>query len=430
MSVRFRVLVLLLVAVVLTPSAARAQQPDPYTISVLTMSPGDPVFFKFGHNAILVRDHQRGTERVYNWGTFSFHEPGLVTKFLQGRLTYWLSVSSLRGTLRQYESENRWVAEQELQLTAEQKQRLVQMVQHNALPENATYRYDYYLDNCSTRVRDVVDVVTGGRLRQASKGPGKMTFRGQTSRLTADAWWAYVFLNLAMGSYIDQPITEWEEMFVPGKLHEMLARTTTVDEAGREVPLVKQERMLVQVDRVPPLDAPPNRVLPLLAVGMAVGALLGWAAFAALRRARDGRMSVGRRLLVALPLGALGGFTGFLGALFVFFWTLTDHRVAYHNENLLQTSPLGLLLMVVAVGILFDWRWARRWLRYVAYAVAGLSVAGLVLQVLPWFNQVNGEIIALHLPIWCGLAAGVALAQRHVSNSQSRAAKNTSEQAA
>ncbi len=405
---------LLALAVTLAPRAS-AHLGDRYTVSVITMSPGDPIFFRFGHNAILVRDARRKTHRVYNWGTFSFQEEGLVRKFLQGRLTYWLSVQPLGPTLTHYDSEHRWLVEQELNLTPEQKLELVRMVKENARPENRKYRYHYYEDNCSTRVRDVIDKVVDGRLRAVSEGPATLTYRGQTSRLVADIWWGYVFLNLAMGSYIDRPITEWEEMFVPGKVREMLTKAKNVDESGREVPLVKIERELVAApDREPPPDAPPNRILPLLALGSLLGAFFGWAAFRYFTAMRqDGRKApLGRRLLLALPLGAWTTLTGLLGCLFVFFWTMTDHQVAYHNENLLQTSPLTMAFVVLCIGVILDRSWARTGFRYCAYAVAGMSVAGFVLQVLPWFDQVNGPIIALFMPIWLGLAAGPLVAQR------------------
>ena len=312
-------------ALLAAPRRAHAHPGDRYTISIITMSPGDPIFFRFGHNAILVRDARRKTHRVFNWGTFSFHEEGLVRKFLQGRLTYWLSIQQLSPTLAHYDSENRWLVEQELNLTPDQKLEMVRLIEQNARPENRKYRYHYYEDNCSTRVRDAIDQVLDGRLREVSKGPATLTYRGQTSRLVADVWWGHYFLNLAMGSYIDQPITEWEEMFVPGKVRQMLTKVETEDAEGNKVPLVKAERMLVEApSRVPPPDTPPNRILPLLFIGLVVGSFFGWSGYRYLSASREekGKAPLGRRLLFGLPLGGWTTLTGFLGSLFVFFWTM------------------------------------------------------------------------------------------------------------
>jgi hypothetical protein len=119
------------------------------------------------------------------------------------------------------------------------------------------------------------------------------------------------------------------------------------------------------------------------------------------------------RLALGLPLGALTSLTAFLGVLFLFFWTLTDHEVAYHNENLLQTNPVSLAMPVIAVGLMRGSSWARKAFERVAFALAAMSVLGLLFKAFPWwFKQVNGEIIALMLPIWVGLAAAAWFAER------------------
>lgn len=413
--------VLVFVSVIFGSNRAEAKPGDEYTISIITMSPGDPIFFRFGHNAILVRDARRKTHRVYNWGTFSFGESGLVQKFLRGRLTYWLSVQPLGPTLEHYDSEHRWLVEQELNLTAEQKLELVELIKDNARPENREYRYHYYRDNCSTRVRDVIDRATKGRLREVSKGPAKLTYRGQTSRLVADIWWGHVFLNLAMGDFIDQPVTEWEEMFVPDKVREMVRKVEVVDESGNSVPLVKSERTLVEApNRKPPPDTPPNRTLPLLAIGILMGGLFALTGYRLLTSPRESgrKPPLGRRLLFALPLGAWTTLTGFLGLLFMFFWTLTDHEVAYANENLLQVSPLTAAFPVIAIGLILDRRWARAGFKWLAFACAAMSLLGLLLKILPWFDQVNGAMIAFLMPVWVGLAAAPLIAERRPNRNE------------
>ncbi len=416
--------VLVFACFVTLPRSARAEPGDEYSISVLTMSPGDPVFFKFGHIAILVRDHRTGRDEVYNWGTFSFDEPGLVGKFLKGRLTYWVSVSSLRGNLAQYAHENRWIISQDLNLTAQQKLQLVADVRDNAQPANATYRYHYYLDNCSTRVRDVIDRATGGALHAVSTGPSPMSFRGETSRLVADTWWAYIFLNLAMGSFIDQPVAEWDDMFVPERVRESLRKATNRSPGGELAPLVREERQLVAANREPPPAEVPHRLLALTTAGILVGALLGWLGFRVLSIPAGKRVGLSRRLLFGLPLGALTTLTAFLGLLFTFFWLGTDHQVAWHNENLLQVSPVSIAMPVVAIGLMRNGGWARRAYRWVSFGLASLALLGLVLKAMPWwFKQVNGEMIGLWLPMWLGLAAASWLGERAGDPSNTRAAQ-------
>ncbi|MBI5535909.1 MAG: DUF4105 domain-containing protein [Deltaproteobacteria bacterium] len=403
-----------LLTLALTPRTASAEPGDEYTISVLTMSPGDPVFFKFGHNAIWVHDARTLRDDVYNWGTFSFDEPGLIQKFLRGRLTYWLSVQGIRGTIAQYDYEGRYVQQQELDLTAAQKRKVVAAMRDNALPANAKYRYHYYRDNCSTRVRDMIDLASDGALKAVSSDPSPFTYRGETSRLTADVLWAYTFLTAAMGSFIDQPITMWEDQFVPERVEQMLRKATVRKPDGRVVPLVKAERRLVEADRQPPRADLPQRTLGYLATGTALGALFGWLAYRVLTLSRrEGtKAPLGLRLALGLPLGAITTLTAFLGLLFLFFWTLTDHEVAYHNENLLQTNPITVAMPIIAIGLMRGSRWAARAFERVALALATMSVIGLLLKAMPWwFKQVNGEIIALLLPLWLGLAAAAWMAR-------------------
>ena len=103
-------------AVTLFAPAARAEPGEDLTISMLTFGPGDHPFFKFGHNALWVQP-RNGQGLVFNFGTFAFDQPNLIPKFLKGRLMYWLSVSPVERTLHSYESSNRTIEAQELDLT-------------------------------------------------------------------------------------------------------------------------------------------------------------------------------------------------------------------------------------------------------------------------------------------------------------------------
>ncbi|HXI59064.1 MAG TPA: DUF4105 domain-containing protein, partial [Polyangia bacterium] len=178
---------------------AQAQPGDELSVYVMTMGPGDHPFFKFGHNAIWIQDRTTKLSKVYNFGTFRFDSPRLIPDFIKGRLTYWLSVSSLDRTLATYQHENRSVEAQELELEPAEKAALAERLEVNARPEKRNYKYDYFLDNCSTRVRDAIDVVTGGRLRASAQGPARLTLREQALRLTADLPWEYLTLYLILG---------------------------------------------------------------------------------------------------------------------------------------------------------------------------------------------------------------------------------------
>jgi hypothetical protein len=389
------------------PSVAHAEPGDELTISVLTFGPGDHPFFKFGHNAILVHDVSRNDSRrdmVYNFGTFGFESWTLIPNFFQGKLQYWLSIQSLAGTIALYREENRTIIEQELELTPKQRREIADSLWANALPANKYYKYDYYQDNCSTRVRDAVDKVIGGRIKAASTPPAGMSWRSHTRRLTADDLPVYLGLHAAMGSFIDQKITVWEEMFLPVIVQDTLRKVTVVGPDGAEKPLVKRERQILDAPGRPPLrTAPPGWSLRMFIAGSAIGGI-----FYALFQSQQRKPA---RIVLGVLLAFFGLVLGFLGCLFCAFWFFTDHQVAYHNENILQSAPW--LLGLVAAGVqLARGKPSGARVRLLLVAAAGASVLGLVCKVLPWFRQDNAEIIALMLPIWVGAAAGAEVARR------------------
>ncbi len=199
---------------------------DPLTVQVMTMGPGDHPFVKFGHDAIWIRDAANHTDRVYNFGTFRFDSPRLIFDFLGGRLSYWLSVSSLRSVLIEYQHENRDISAQELRLAPEAKRLLRDRLDENARPENRAYKYDYFLDNCSTRVRDALEgVIPGTPFHAAARAPARMSLRQHALRMTAEPLWFYLALDLVLGPEVDRPIGRWTEMFLPAELATGLTAT-------------------------------------------------------------------------------------------------------------------------------------------------------------------------------------------------------------
>jgi hypothetical protein len=379
-----------LVAFALAAGSSAQARADELTISLLTFGPGDHPFTKFGHNGLLVEDRERGTSLVYNYGTFAFDSVALIPKFLLGKYRYWLSVQGLDRTLATYSTDNRSVVAEELVLTPEQKRSMVAFLEWNARDENKYYLFDYYRDNCATRVRDLIDRTTHGSLSRTSTSAADLTWRGHTERLTADDLPVYLGLYAAMGGLIDRPITQWEEMFLPAKLAE------GVERAG----LVGQERVLFAARRAPPRLAPPAWTLQAGATGgVLAGALvlLGHYAGRGARVARQG---------LDLAIRALGLVLGLLGTLFLFLWLFTNHEVAHRNENILQCAPFALWL-VGARSTAVRWR--------IIVAALGCSALGLLLKALPWFSQGNGLVIAFALPVWTGALVASRLAAKGTS---------------
>jgi hypothetical protein len=372
----------------------------------MTMGVGAEVWERFGHNAIVVEDRSRGSSLAYNYGMFSFRQENFLLRFLQGRMRYWMAGYPTEDEIPRYVQLRRSVWKQELNLTPAQRVALRNYLEQNALPENRFYRYDYYLDNCSTRIRDAIDHVLGGAFHAQMAAPASGTYRFHTQRLNTHNLPLYTGLLIVLGQRADAPVTRWEEMFLPLKLREYLREVRVPDSTGALVPLVRTERTLFESDAYPVPDVPPRWGWRYLLGGLVLGGIFAWGG------AREERSRLARwGLAVGGTVWAL--ITGIAGAILTGLWAFTDHLVASRNENVLQASLFALALAVALPLALQGRPMARKLARYLGVAVGGLSLLGLLLKALPAFHQVNGQVLALFVPANVGLMLGVlALAER------------------
>ncbi len=365
------------------------------TVYVLTFGPGNHPFFKFGHDAIWVHDPVARTDRVYNFGTFTFDSPRLIFDFLGGRLTYWLSVASLPGVLAGYERENRSISAQRLTLPPDDARRLQRRLIENARPENRAYKYDYFLDNCATRVRDAIDLTLGGRLRETGQAPGRMTLRQHALRMSAEPLWLYLALDLILGPTVDRPISQWGEMFLPEELARGLAATTSL--AG--VPVVDATETLFAARRPPPLAAPPRRAPAFLLAGTLFGLMMVGLA--------SSGVVVGRMLFGSV-LAVWGFVVGFIGCFLGYVWLFTDHVVAHRNQNILLCAPWAIALAGLGVGVVAGWPGATRKAFKLAAAALAAAVAAVVIKLGVAPRQDNTALLAFFLPAWLGVTLALA----------------------
>jgi hypothetical protein len=365
---------------------------------MLTFGPGDHPFFKFGHNALWVKPRDEPGQ-IFNFGTFSFDQPNLIAKFLRGRLIYWLSVGPAAGTLYGYEASNRTILAQELDLTPAESRALAERLADNLRPEKREYLYDYFLDNCSTRVRDAVDAVLRGQVRAAGRAPAAMTLRDHALRMTSDLLWEYTALHFGLGPLTDRPLDAWGEAFLPEKLRDLL-RTVHVAREGGARPLVRSERVLFQARRAPPAARPPAwwPWFALLGLGSgAVLAALGWL----------GRRRAGARVALGVLAGLLGLVLGLLGLILMAVWIFTNHRAAHGNANILLCAPWAVALLPLGVGVALGWVGAQRAASWVALVAVVSALVGAAAKLLPGPAQNNTAFLLLLVPLWIGLAAGL-----------------------
>ena len=393
--------VLLLSSSVAAQQLTTAEPGSNLTIYLLTMGPGDQVWEKFGHNAIWIHDDLNRTDIAYHWGLFDFADRNFVPNFARGRMRYSMGAFDMDETVDQYRRTNRTVWAQRLNLQPAQKQRLLEFVAWNIRPENRFYHYDYFRDNCSTRVRDALDLALGGAIKSATEATRSGTsYRFHTARLTQDDWPVFTGTMLGLGEPVDREITVWEEMFLPVRMKDQLVKIRVNGARGLE-PLVQDERVIVQATREPEKSQVNRGILGYLLIS-AIGLLIGYGLWVI-----GGR---GARVGPALTLAIVWSIVaGFAGSLLAGLWAFTDHLYSYRNENLFQLNPLSLVLAVALARLM--WRRGRggkapsRFAVTTARIVAGLSLLGFVLQLLPALDQVNGYAIALALPLHIGVLA-------------------------
>jgi hypothetical protein len=379
----------------LAPSGiAKSTEPGSnLTVYLLTFGMGDEVWERFGHNAIWIKDRTRGTDTTYNWGMFDFNQPDFVRRFLSGDTRYWMQGIDLDSMLDAYKRANRSILAQELNLTPAQRLSLQQYVQLNEKPENKFYRYDYYRDNCSTRLRDALDHAVGGQLQTSTVSRQTSgTYRSHTLRLLGSNIPMYTGADLALGHPADKPISVWQEMFLPVRMASDVRSVSLTDSTGAQIPFVRSEMVLFTAGRAPEPSAPPNYFPWFVALGIVIAA-----GMIALVRSAEGGSKIAFFLATAIStLWSL--IAGACGVALVIAWVFTRHYFMSRNENLLHLDPLSLCLVVLIPLAVYGRRGVSRAIKLAGF-VAALSLVGFVLQGIPFFSQKNGEIIGLALPI-------------------------------
>jgi hypothetical protein len=404
-------LLLCLLGLLLTAAPAHADSPpwgtgesrgEDLVISLVTFSPGDDVASWWGHGSLVVEDTKLRQLRLYNYGMFSF-DSTMLGRYAMGRLEFWVAEASAGRTYRAYQSLNRDVRIQELNLTPEQRVEVAKLLAVNVLPENRHYLYHHYKDNCVTRLRDMIDRATGGQFRQAASAPGRMTLREHTRRYTAVSAPMSVLLDFLMNDEIDQPITRWDEAFLPDELEKQVAEFQVVGVDGQKAPLVAKPWAFYTSDRPRPPAEPPKYGPWMLLLGVALG---GGAVGLAYWGRKGARLP---RVLLGLENMVLGLVLGVPGTVLFIMWLVTDHTVTYRNENLFLANPLTLLALPLGLMLTWGSKLARSWLRILWLVLAASGVLGLVLKVIPLFDQDNWRLIAFILPISLGFAGAFHL---------------------
>ena len=299
-------------------------------ISVLTIGPGSNLNDAFGHSAFRIYDDSLNIDLVFNYGVYDFDTPNFYTKFAQGKLNYLIGVNYFDDFILMYKRQNRTVKSQELNLNISQKQALFDYLLNNYKPENRSYLYDFFFNNCATKIRDVLEEAVDSPIDfHEPEDFEPKTFRTLIQDNLYSNSWGSLGIDLALGSVIDQVATDQEHMFLPEYIHTFFGIATLGNSKSK---LVKQEDTLYTKQ-----DGVSNKrsffTSPLVIISIIGLFILAITYF-------DFKTDTRSRWLDF----TISVFTGIIGLFLLLLWFATDHTATAQNYNLLWAFPLNIIL--------------------------------------------------------------------------------------
>lgn len=326
-------------------------------ISLLTCTPGTELYSTFGHSALRVIDSNNNTDLVFNYGTFDFYDPKFYNKFVKGKLLYFVSIDSLPSFIYEYEYYKRGITEQVINLSCEEKQRMVAALFENAKEENKYYRYDFNYDNCTTRLRDMLEKAVGKQLESKNILPAPTTtFRNLIHSYLdkGGQQWSKLGIDMLLGNPMDKKVTNREAMFLPDYL---LMAFDSSKLNGQ--PVAQEKKILLNY-----FDAYKTKtgITPFIVFGIL---FLLIAALSIL---------VFKRWNLFLKIFDFFFFVivGLIGVLILFMWFGTEHAMCKNNFNLLWALPTHLPL---AFMLFSKKQWINNYFRFVFFYTIALLLA-------------------------------------------------------
>ena len=356
----YQIISLFFLLIIFLPAKTIAQEiilSDTAEVSILTMGPGDVLNDSFGHSAFRVKDTNQNIDVVYNYGVYDFNTPNFYLKFAQGKLLYTLSRKNFSPFYNYYAKQNRWIKEQVLNLNSTEKQDIFNFLQNNFKPENRSYRYDFFFDNCATKIRDVLVVVLKNKISyQDSVDSNSYTFRELIQKNVDWNTWGSFGMDIAIGAVVDQKATSWEYQFLPEYVFKE-ADKAKLNRGQEKISLVKTTINLFI--NTPKENKSNFFTSPLFIMGLLAFIILGITYKDFKNKTRSRWLDV-----------SVYSITGIIGVLLLLLWFATDHSTTHNNYNLLWAVPLS-LFFVMAIAKKNPKPWIKR---YVFFQILMLTL--------------------------------------------------------
>lgn len=301
-------------------------------IYLLTISPGEELYSSFGHSTLLIEDYEQGISEMYNYGSFDFDTDNFYVKFLRGTLPYQLTKNDLNQALSHWTSENRKVTKQRLRMSLANRQQIYELVEENYLPENRTYQYKFFYDNCSTRIRDLIVNVMGDSIQLATSVNASQSYRDWIETYAGHKAIADFGMDIAIGIPADEITGYNGAMYIPDNL--MYAFDSAQVLINGELKPFIYEKQVINSLYVANSGSKKELNLPLI---ISIILLLGSVYFAVNSRKLNVRkISISNKVLFIA--------TGIAGVILTLLWFFTDHGVTAYNLNILWANPVLLYI--------------------------------------------------------------------------------------
>ena len=374
-------LILVHILLISTVKAQKITLSESAAISVLTMGPGTNLNDSFGHSAFRISDTNQNIDVVYNYGVYNFDTPNFYLKFVKGQLMYQLDRTDFSLFYQHYSDQDRWIKEQVLNLTLKEKQELFDFLQKNYLPENRKYIYDFFFENCATRIRDVLAGVLKNKLVFDKNFVSKThTFRQLIQKNVHWNSWGSFGMDLAIGAVVDRNASNWEHQFLPEYIFKALEKGQIKRGLGA-TDLVKKTSILnkkTAKEKSETLLMSPFFIISLLAF-----IILGVTFKDYQNNSRSRWMDCG-----------LYALTGIIGVFLLLLWFATDHFATQNNYNLLWAVPLS-LFFVIEIAKRNPKYWLKKYIMF--------QILMLLLLSIHWITGVQSYPVAL-LPLLIALS--------------------------
>lgn len=373
------IFILYLFWVILFPFRVQCQLSEEAKISVLISEPhNEAVFTVFGHAAFRVQDPAQKYDAVFNYGIFDFSQPNFILRFALGETDYKLEAYKYQSYITEYQMRGSDVTELILNLDTQDKNTLFTALMHNAQPENRVYRYNFFFDNCATRLPAMIEKNISGEVIYRDP-PQPKTFRQLVHDCTSHNTWLTFGIDLALGSPTDRPATPHEMMFLPEYVKQEFTKATVVNPDGKERLLIQETHVtqaLISNDEERSIW---DTIFTPLVCGWILFVVIAFLTFVGFRKKRQFRG-------IDIILFAIAGIAG---CVLFFLCFISEHPSIWPNWSVVWLHPFHLIGV-----ILFSLKKAKK----AAYYYHFINFAALLLLLLGWLaipQQMNAAFIPL-----------------------------------